>query len=109
MSNWIAAVLVGALVIGGIYLIKGNQVSANPTGYLPTPTSKELIATAEAAILEYTQWEEFVVEEAVWVVDESEKVSLLVATTHNRETGIFLLYIELGGDQITGKVVRRIE
>ena len=84
-------------------------VSADPTDYLPSPQSQELLQVVYQTIQEETGWGDFTIEETAWTVDQEEHVSLVVATVHDGSAEVFLLYVELGGEPLTAKVVRRLE
>ena len=84
-------------------------VSADPTDYLPSSQSQELLQVVYQTIQEETGWEDFTIEETAWTVYQEEHVSLVVATVHDGSAEVFLLYVELGGEPLTAKVVRRLE
>src|SRR3990167_7101182 len=96
MGNWLAALLVFVLVVGGIFLIKNSESpQTNPTTYLPDANSAEINSLAWKVINEYTGWEDFSVEQSTWAIDDSERVSLIVGVTHGEANELFLISISV--------------
>ena len=112
-TNWFLALVTFLIVIGGMLFLKQAGTfagpSANPSGYLPPADSPEIISASWQAIYTHTGEDNFSVTSGLWLVDQQERVSLLAVASRGQSQEMWLLYVELGEELITAKVVRRLQ
>lgn len=115
MNNWLAALIVMALIFGGLGIARQMGLldatpDVRPAAYLPARDDSEITNAAWKAIAKHTGNRDFTILDSRWVVTLDERIALVVAVEYGQTQSIYLLYVDFEAEgQINLDVVREIE